>query len=190
MVLQGQLCGRVGRYRGFFRQPASDDAGCLLFRPRPEDWLFGRPRRGRQAALTVPSRSSGRSDGPHPIDRLAGGAGVRRGRPLGAGGGAPLGRAQTVLARVTPPRRSTDRSSANTEIAPGRCATARGPGGTRTWRRGTIPRWPWRLCHRARARGLAPTIPTRSSVSDDPHPIPTIPTRSSGSRMSTRSSGS
>ena len=115
MVLQGQLCGRVGRYRGLFEQPASNEAGCSLFR-------------ARAFARTVPWHAPGPPPRRARIDACGSGA-VGRGKPLGAGGGAPLGRAQTVLAPVTSARGSTDRGLADTEIARGRSATARGPGG-------------------------------------------------------------
>ena len=127
MVLQGQLCGRVGRYRGLFEQPASNEAGCSLFRrvgrsqrpsPRhaPGPPPNGPDRRSRRRGPHSPVRQSRDPTGGNALASVWRARGVgqeaegasgggERGRPLGAGGGAPLGRAQTVLAPTTPDSR-------------------------------------------------------------------------------------
>ena len=74
MVLQGQLCGRVGRYRGLFEQPASNEAGCSLlysrvFRNDPPPACAGAPtqngpdRRSRRRGPHSPVRHSRDPDG-------------------------------------------------------------------------------------------------------------------------------
>ena len=64
MVLQGQLCGRVGRYRGLFEQPASNEAGCSLlysrvFRKDPPPACAGAPSQKRPgSSIAAPALAS------------------------------------------------------------------------------------------------------------------------------------